>query len=163
MLRNQVAGVAFAVSSVFLSVCAWSADGLVSFATGGYAIGLRTPELMHKMDTNHDGMVSREEWLAFQEKVFAMLDHDKTGMLSAREFVDAHNPEMISFATGGYARGLMTDAMLKKIDTDGDGSISRKEYIDYQMAVFDMLDTSKQHKGMLSPAELFATGGKDPR
>lgn len=163
MLRNQLAGTALAVSAIVLGHSAWGADDLVSFATGGYAVGLRTPALMHKMDTDHDGMVSRAEWLAFQEKVFAKLDKDQTGRIDAKEFVNANNKEIVSFATGGYAHGLMTNEMLKKIDADGDGSISRQEFIDYQLAVFDMLDTSKAHKGMLSPAELFATGGKDPR
>jgi hypothetical protein len=50
------------------------ADDMVSFATGGYASGLRSEKLMHKMDTNGDGMVSKDEWIAYQEKVFAMLD-----------------------------------------------------------------------------------------
>lgn len=163
MIRNHLAGTALAVSAIVLGHSAWAADDLVSFATGGYAIGLRTPAVMHRMDTDHDGMVSRAEWLAFQEKVFAMLDQDHSGRIDAKEFVDTHNKQVVSFATGGYAHGLMTDEMLKKIDADHDGTISRQEFIDYQLAVFDLLDTSRTHKGMLSPAELFATAGKDPR
>ncbi len=164
MLRMNIVKTGLAVAtSALLCHSVWAADDLVSFATGGYATGIRTAAVMHKMDTDHDGMVSREEWTAFQEKVFSMLDKRKTGKIGAKEFLDANNKEVVSFATGGYAHGLMTDEMLKKIDADGDGTISRKEFIDYQLKVFDMLDTSKTHKGMLSQAELFATGGKDPR
>jgi len=133
-------------------------DDMVSFATGGYASGLRTEAMMHKMDTNHDNMVSRKEWIRFQDKVFAMLDKQKTGRVDESEYMAASS-EVASFATGGYASGLLTPEMFKKIDTDGDGTISRQEFLGYQLRVFDMMDTSSVHKGMLGPGEFFATGG----
>jgi Ca2+-binding EF-hand superfamily protein len=140
------------------------ADDMVTFATGGYASGLRSEKLMHKMDTNGDGMVSKDEWIAYQEKVFAMLDKNKTGMLDAKTFIDPSGGELVSFATGGFARGLRTKAMMHKIDADGDGTISHDEYIAYQMKIFDMMDTSTTHKGMLGKEEvMFATGGNNRR
>jgi hypothetical protein len=140
------------------------ADDMASFATGGYARGLQSEKLMHKMDTNGDGMVSKDEWLAFQEKVFAMLDKDKSGKVDSKEFISTDGGEIASFATGGYARGLRTKAMMHKIDTDGDGTVSHEEFIAYQSKVFDMMDTSTTHKGMLGKEEImFATGGANRR
>src|SRR5580700_1994047 len=55
------------------------AEDVPQFATAGYARGMRTQEMMNKVDTDGDGMVSRKEWLAFHEKVFAMLDKDHKG------------------------------------------------------------------------------------
>jgi hypothetical protein len=135
------------------------ADDMVSFATAGYASGLRTPAMMHKIDTDGDGMVSREEWMAFQGKVFDMLDKNHSGKLDAKEFISKSGTELNGIATGGFARGLRTPEMMHKIDTDGDGTVSRDEFLAYQGKVFDMMDTSTTHKGMLGKEEMFATGG----
>ena len=159
---RTVASVACAFALTYSSVSA--AEDMASFATGGYARGLRSTELMHKIDTNGDGMVSKDEWLAFQEKVFVMLDKKKTGMVDAKEFISPSGGELVSFATGGYARGLRTKAMMHKIDTDGDGTVSHDEFIAYQTKVFEMMDTNKAHPGMLGKEEImFATGGANRR
>jgi len=63
----------------------------------------------------------------------------------------AHADDMATFATGGYARGLQTKAMMHKIDTDGDGTVSHDEFIAYQSKVFDMMDKTKS--GSLGPQE----------
>ena len=151
---------AAALTAAFALTCSLPAlaDDMTSFATAGYARGLRTAEVMHKIDTNGDGMVSREEWLAFHEKVFAMLDTQKSGKVDAKQFISHTGGDISGFSTGGFARGLRTEAMMHKIDTDGDGTISHDEYIAYQTKIFDMMDTSTTHKGQLGK-DAFATGG----
>jgi Ca2+-binding EF-hand superfamily protein len=136
------------------------ADDVVSFATGGYARGLRSEELMKKMTTG-TGMLTKDEWIAFHEKIFVMLDKKKMGIVDAEEFISASGgDDVVTFATGGYARGLRTKEMMDKIDTDRDGTISQAELIAYVTKVFDMMDTSATHKGTVSKEEvMFATGG----
>jgi len=145
--------VAITYSSVSL------ADDVASFATGGYARGIRSEELMKKM-SNGSGELTRDEWIAFHEKIFAMLDKKKTGVIDAQEYISASGGEVVTFATGGYARGLRTKEMMDKIDTDHDGSITQAEFTAYMTKLFDMMDTSKTHKGMITKEEvMFATGG----
>jgi hypothetical protein len=132
-----------------------AADDMASFATGGYASGLRTTDMMKKIDTNKDGMVSKDEWVAYQEKVFVMLDKDKTMIIDEKEFL-APSSEMASFATGGYARGLQSKEMMQKIDKNKDGKVSHDEYIAYQVTVFEMMDPG--HSGMAGPKEFLGKG-----
>ena len=132
-----------------------TADDMVSFATGGYASGLRTGDMMKKIDANKDGMVSKGEWVAYQEKVFVMLDKDKTMVIDEKEFL-APSSEMASFATGGYARGLQSKEMMSKIDANRDGKVSHDEYIAYQVKVFEMMDPG--HSGMAGPKEFLGKG-----
>lgn len=163
MFNRISAPAAAAVLAVSLATRAFAQsssppDAMASFATGGYASALRAESVMHKMDTDHDNMVSRKEWIAFQNKVFTMIDRHRTGGVDESEYLSA-KPYVAVFATGGYASSLLTREMFEKIDTNRDGTISRQEFLRYQLALFDMMDTSRTHKGLLGPAEFFATGG----
>jgi Ca2+-binding EF-hand superfamily protein len=132
------------------------ADQMVSFATGGYANQLRTPEMMHKIDVNADGQVSKTEWDGYQQKLFVMMDADTSGALDDKEFMQAHRSDVASFATGGFATALRTSEMFAKLDADHDGKVSREEFVAYQSKLFDMMDTGKTR--MLGQNEFFGRG-----
>jgi hypothetical protein len=132
-----------------------TADDMVTFATGGYARGLRSAEMKNRIDTDGDGMISREEWASYQEQVFMRLDTHRKGSISAWEFINSNGALLETFATGGYERGLRTREMVRKIDTNHDHWISHDEFMAYQMQVFDLMDTSNGHKGFLSDDNFF--------
>jgi Ca2+-binding EF-hand superfamily protein len=142
--RNTVLQVMISAmcAGTLLSSFPSSANDMASFATGGFARGIQTESMMDKIDANHDGKISKEEWIAYQEKVWNALDKNRTGIVSDKQFL-APCPELVAFATGGYARGLQTREMMRKIDKDGDGSVSHEEFMSDQMALFDMMDSGK--------------------
>lgn len=154
--KTLIAQVIRALLILTLCNAAAMADDSVSFGTGGYATGLRTKEMMHKMDTNGDGMVSKDEWTSFQEHTFNTLDKDKSGFIDQAELT-ATSDASFAFATAAYARGLMTKEMFMKIDADGDGKISREEFLSYHHRIYDMLD--KQKKGMIGLVDFIRPGG----
>ena len=63
------------------------AEDVASFATGGYARGLQTKKMMHKIDSDGDGTVSHDEFIAYQLKIFEMMDTNHTGSLGPQEFL----------------------------------------------------------------------------
>ena len=119
------------------------ADDMASVAPGSFITGLRTMDTMHVIDTDHDGMVSQEEWTAFQNRVFSMLDKNNTGFVDAKEFYgDPMGPS--SDAPGAFIQGLRTKAMFDKIGANADGKISRAQFLSFQQKIFDMMDKGKK-------------------
>ncbi len=164
LARIHVIALTASALTLAYSLSAAADDAVASFATAGYATGLRTKEEMHMIDTDGDGTVSRAEWDAYQEKVFKALDSHKRGRLNVTIFASRTAVRLGSdFATGGYATGLSSSELAHKIDTDGDGWISHEEWMTYQGKVFDLMNTSVTHKGLLGNDEMFATGGASTR
>jgi len=120
------------------------ADDKASLASSDYAKWLRTPEMMHTIDANKDGKITKQEWVAYQTRVFKALDKNGDGFLTPEEFYG--DPQPIEFATGGYSRSLETKQMFGRIDANGDGKVSLEEYINFQNEVFDMMDTGKKQE-----------------
>jgi EF hand len=119
------------------------ADDMTSVAPAAFITSLRTMDTMHMIDTDHDGTISQEEWTAFQNRVFSMLDRNNTGFVDAKEFY-GDPMGAVSFAPGAFIQGLRTKAMFDKIGANADGKISRAQYMSYQQKIFDMMDTGKK-------------------
>lgn len=114
-----------------------------------------------RMDTNHDGKLSRAEIEAWQQKqaaaeimarnhaIFVQLDTNHDGQLSPEEFSRFHAEPPPPNAT----------PMLQRFDTNHDGVISEVEFRAGTLANFDRLDTNKD--GVVDAAEMKA-GGVQP-
>ena len=108
-----------------------------------------------KVDTNNDGQMSRVEIETFQtasavemltarnKAVFAALDADKNGQISAAEFAKLNSAPPKVDATN-----------VLRIDSNKDGKISLAEHRGATIATFTQFDTNKD--GALSAAEVQA-------
>lgn len=100
-------------------------------------------ELFEKADTNHDGVVSRDEYLAARAAKFDQLDRNHDGYLTEDDFP--------RFALKGD-RGDKVRAMLRRTDADQDGKVSREEFRKLGAAMFDLVDVN--HDGIVDKSEL---------
>lgn len=100
------------------------------------------------MDTNGDHMITKDEFMAYGEKMWSM-------MSKGSNTISVHD------AAADFARGNMR-ASAKAMDTDHDGNISKDEFMAYEGKHFDM---HKDAKGMMSVSDAtkyFARGNMHP-
>jgi hypothetical protein len=78
------------------------------------------PSAFDEIDTNHDGFISREEFLAAQKKRFDEFDTNHDGKVDAKEV--ASSPPLME-------RNIATaERMIKQWDTNGDGIVTAEEF-----------------------------------
>lgn len=78
------------------------------------------PSPFDEMDANHDGVVTREEYIAYQKKRFDEFDTNHDGKIDAKEI--ASSPPLME-------RNLKTaERMVKEWDKNGDGVVSAEEF-----------------------------------
>ena len=78
------------------------------------------PTRFDELDTNHDGFISRDEFLAGEKKRFDEFDTNNDGKIDAKEI--ASSPPLME-------RNLRTaERMVKQWDTNGDGIVTADEY-----------------------------------
>ena len=97
-------------------------------------------------DSNHDGVVSRAEFVAARQARSAMLDRNGNGGLDRADaaVIARFRPEAAA----------TIDALLTAADTDHDGKVSRAELAAAPVPVFDRADAN--HDGVVASAEVDA-------
>lgn len=101
-------------------------------------------------DTNGDGVITREEFHAARERLFARLDRNGDG------FID--KDDMSGRLVGRQKTQERLAALVTQLDTDGDGRVSKSEFVDGPTLLFDRADTD--HNGELSRDEVAAVKQK---
>ena len=67
-----------------------SKNSKLDLTTGGYSRELRSMKMMGKMDADGDHKVTKDEFLAFHDKVFATMDKKGEGQITANEWLGKH-------------------------------------------------------------------------
>lgn len=141
--------------------------GSVALAQEGPANG---PEMMMNfdaMDANKDGKITPDEMAAFRKARMAEADANKDGMISAEEMV-AYGDRMQAERKLQRAKGMITrfdtnkdgqlgldemptpkdpSKMFSRIDTDGDGAISKAEADAMKAKMADRMGKHRDGKG----------------
>lgn len=92
-------------------------------------------------DRNHDGVVTCDEWKAYARELFDAADADHDGFVNRTE----------------WATIVSTDRMFQTVDlgyydANGDGKLSREEFVDKPNRAFVLLD--KENTCQLSSAQV---------
>ena len=107
------------------------------------ANGQRLLDHMEQADTNHDGFVSKQEYIAMRAQQFDRLDSNGDGVVTPQE-----RPRLFNGKFGNAGGG----EVLAHLDTNGDGKIERAEFVNGPTMLFDKVDANGD--GAVSTAEL---------
>jgi Ca2+-binding EF-hand superfamily protein len=134
--------------AVIIPVVALTTSGCVATAVRAIAQP-RKPDfvqMLEKADANGDGNITKLEFTDARAKMFARLDRNGDGYLTKEDV-----PRFAARRSGNGDRLQQAELML---DKDGDGRISRDEFVNSPTLLFDRADTN--HDGVVDKNELAA-------
>ena len=91
----------------------------------------RHQHMFDKIDTNHDGLISRAEYQVWLDSRFAKLDTNGDGVVSAQEIEAAP-------ATAARVQER-AERFVKRYDTSGSGNVTKADFEAKEMGRFDKL------------------------
>jgi Ca2+-binding EF-hand superfamily protein len=110
---------------------------------GGFGLhSVRFGERLKAMDSDHDGAITIEEFLARRDPAFARFDKNADGVVDAAEFVAAANE----------STDYWTRRFLKRFDADKDGKVSKEEFARFARERFAMRDLDDD--GRIGPEDV---------
>ena len=143
-----------------IAAAAIGADSAVGYAGEGRASGER---MLHRLDLNGDGSVTRIEAETMRNLRFLRLDADGDGAITQAEMLDKAQARLARRIAKAFAR----------LDINGDGRIERTEFSERGMARFARLDAdsdgritgdemrAQEHRGGHRGGHRWSHGGDD--
>ena len=116
-----------------------------------------TPRPPMRQDANHDGIATRAEAIAQADARFAQMETDHDGRVSGGEmqaYREALHDRMVASGRDVPVPplgGRKHDGMGRRMDPNGDGSVTREEFEARALKRFDRVDAN--HDGMIDATE----------
>ncbi|HEV2608558.1 MAG TPA: EF-hand domain-containing protein [Xanthomonadaceae bacterium] len=131
-----------------ISLCAGLT--LTSSAFAADAVNDHVAAMIKAMDTNHDGMVSKAEFLAYAKAQFDAMDTNHDGQVTVAE-MDAARMAKLKIKTP-VALLPASATIIKPMDSNNDGIVSAEEHATAAEKDFNAMDAN--HDGQLSADEM---------
>lgn len=94
--------------------------------------GARMPQQLERADGNHDGAVSRQEFVSFREGQFPKLDRNGDGYVT--------ESDIPALAKRRMPQGIDIGQMIRQFDQNGDKRLTRAEFVEGPTPVFTRVD-----------------------
>ncbi|MBU2991842.1 EF-hand domain-containing protein [Octadecabacter sp. 1_MG-2023] len=127
-------------------------------APAAFAQGTPGGHFVENWDLDGDATVTLEEITERRDMVFNMFDNDENDLLNAEEYAqfDETRAADMEANAGGHGNGngggrMMEGMTLTFNDTDGDGNVTREEFVAGSTGWFAMLD--KNEDGSVTSAD----------
>jgi len=99
--------------------------------------------LMRLMDKDHNGSVSRDEFMQFMSRAFDRFDTNKSGALESSEVSNSSFPVSIRTKAASEAD---VQQLLRMMDADKNGTVTKDEFLQFMSQTFSRLDADKNER-----------------